>query len=778
MEEVKEDSVAEETTVEETKPKRSRTKKTKELTNPEEQTGTSEAKPKKKKAKSTKKKKSVSNESSEAKRDNTATAETISIESELEPMGQAEVSEIPAEGVANGAGAPDWSVSEGASSEAAGTVVNGETVVTDPITVQATVEATQTAALPLIAIKVRNVVGKVENLVAEIIPNKVIIQGTIHEQLFFVGNDGIVHHLADDIPFSAFVDVPGVKPGMNAHLCAVIEDIITEVAADGQTIIKKFIIEVFAKITETVQVNLVSGTGPVLFLRQVVGENTEQTLIEADVALSTAALKIDEIVGSIRDLEVEVIKDKVIIQGTLHKQIFFVDSANLGRHQGEDLNFSLFVDIPGAMPGMDVQVHPNIEGIFFELITPTILRQKAVIEFFVKVTENILQPVTVGDGPLFRVEEFIGENLVQELSDTLVTLFRPAVKVREILAQIRDLTTHVIQDKVIVQGTIHKQIFFIGTDNIEYHQAEDIPFSLFLDVPGASPGDIVHLDTRIEAVFFELLSATELRQKVIIAVHANITREVQLNLVVSTGPLVKVEQVIGENTTQVLLVQREAIVAPLPSGPVVNRLTVFDPGEVILGSQQIILNNTLQLPTVALTTKEITAIVLNQLQRVIADGVLVEGNLEKTVVFIDTDNVVRNITETVPFTILVGIPGIPPEQIVQASVDVEDIVFNLNPTGTAVNQTIVLRADVRSETLSRTFVVVTDVSGTGIVQTKVLVRALVQTANGPVSEEFEVVTDVSGPGILNVTKQLLFLDVVEDDNPNRVPIEVVTDVIV
>ncbi len=777
MDEVKEDSVVEETTVEATKPKRSRTKKTKELTNPEEQTGTSETKPKKKKAKSTKKKKSVS-KSSEAKRDNAATAEIISIESELEPMGQAEVSEIPAEDIANDAVTPEWILSEEASPEAMLPIVTEETAVIDPITVQVNVEASQTVALPLIALKVRNVVGKVENLVAEIIPNKVIIQGTIHEQLFFVGNDGIVHHLADDIPFSAFVDVPGVKPGMNAHLCATIEDIITELSPDGQTIIKKFIIEVFVKVTETVQVNLVSGTGPVLFLRQVVGENTEQTLIEADVTLDTPALKIDEIAGSIRDLEVEVIKDKVIIQGTLHKQIFFVDTANLGRHQGEDLQFSLFVDIPGAMPGMDVQVHPNIEGIFFDLITPVLLRQKAVIEFFVKVTENILQPVTIGDGPLFQVEEFIGENQVQELSDTLVTLFRPALKVREILAQIRDLTTHVITDKLIVQGTIHKQIFFIGTDNIEYHQAEDVPFSLFLDIPGTGLGDLVHLNTRIEAVFFELLSATELRQKVIIAVHASITREVQLNLVVSTGPLVKIEQVVGENTTQILVVRREAIVAPLPSGPVVNRLTVFDPGELVLGSQQIILNNTLQLPTVALTTKEITAIVLNQLERVIADGVLVEGNLEKTVVFIDTDNVVRNITETVPFTILVGIPGISPEQIVQASVSVEDIVFNLNPTGTAVNQTIVLRADVRSETLSRTFVVVTDVSGTGIVQTKVLVRALVQTANGPVSEEFEVVTDVSGPGILNVTKQLVFLDVVGDDNPNRVPIEVVTDVIV
>ncbi|HYH02595.1 MAG TPA: DUF3794 domain-containing protein, partial [Bacillota bacterium] len=70
-----------------------------------------------------------------------------------------------------------------------------------PLANQARVEAVQSAQLPFRAIKVRNVVGKVVDLVTEIIPNKVIIQGIVHEQLFFVGTDGIVHHLADDIPF-------------------------------------------------------------------------------------------------------------------------------------------------------------------------------------------------------------------------------------------------------------------------------------------------------------------------------------------------------------------------------------------------------------------------------------------------------------------------------------------------------------------------------------------------------------------------------------------------
>ena len=150
-------------------------------------------------------------------------------------------------------------------------------------------------------------------------------------------------------------------------------------------------------------------------------------------------------------------------------------------------------------------------------------------------TENVRIQVAVGTGPLFKVEEFVGENTVQDLSETIIALPVAAIKVREIVAQLRNLVTHVIHDKVIVQGIIHKQIFYISTDNIERHLAEDIPFSLFLDIPGVVPGDNVHITPIIEAIFFDLISPTELRQKVIFAINAVVTRTLQINLVLGEG---------------------------------------------------------------------------------------------------------------------------------------------------------------------------------------------------------------------------------------------------
>ncbi len=696
-------------------------------------------------------------------------------EAESQPMGQVENSG-EAEEIAESIKEDNKEESRG-SQESAVTISESA----DPVFSESSkVEIAQEIALPLSAIKIRNIVGKVNNLTIEIIPNKVIIQGIVHHQIFFVGNDGVIHHQVNEENFSTFLDIPGVQPGMNGNVTADIEDTLSELAPNGLTFILKTVLEVFVKVTETVQINVTAGNGPTLYLKQVVGENSTQTLVESTLTLLTPAIKIDEIVGSICDLSIETIPDKVIVQGILHKQIFFIDTANVGRHQAQDTPFSFFVDIPGAVPGMNVIVQPRIEGIFYNLLSDTLLQQKAVLEFFVKVTENVFLPVEIGTGPLLKVDEFVGENRVEELTETLVSLNRPAIKIREILATLRNLVTNVIPNKLIVQGILHKQIFYIGIDNIEYHQAEDVPFSVFLDINGIEPGDDVILKTVIEGVFFDLITETELRQKVIFAIDAIVTEQVQLNLVVGIGPLFAVEQVIGENTKQLLVIGKQGItppvppvppIPPVPPVPPVPSLTtpvvttaIIDP-EVneIKNSQQIILETSVPLPVVAIKVKEVHASVSNLSSHIIPEGVVLEGILNIITTYVGDDNVVRTVNTEKSFSILINITGVNSNQITNIAVNVEDIISNLTPAGNMVELTIILQGVViglfvKGEMLT----VVTDVSGIGISEDKVAVQALIRTPTGDQFEEINVVTNVSGPGIVDVTKRTVLLRKVGD----------------
>lgn len=387
----------------------------------------------------------------------------------------------------------------------------------------------QNVTLTIPAIKVRNINASVINITTDVIADKVVIQGVLHKQIFFVGEDNIVHHQAEDIAFSTFIDVPGAEPGMNVQIDSVIETVIFNLLT-SQVVHQKVVIEFFVKITETRQLNVVSGNGPLVRVDQVVGENTKQQLFENFITLTIPAIKIDDITVVIRDLTTHVIQDKIIIQGTLHKQIFFVSMDNIEFHQAEDIEFSTFVDIPGAASGMQVEVTPTVEFIHFELREPTTVLQKVVVEFFAKVTESVQINLLLGPGALLKLETVVGENTNQILVENLFTLPITTVKIREIIAQIHNLTTEVINDKVIIQGILHKQIFFIGTDNLEHHQAENIPFSTFVDIIGTTTGMNVHVNPRIETILFELVDSTTLRQKVVIEFFVKVTETQQLSV--------------------------------------------------------------------------------------------------------------------------------------------------------------------------------------------------------------------------------------------------------
>ena len=591
----------------------------------------------------------------------------------------------------------------------------------------------------------------------------------------------VVHHIPEDAPFSTFVDVPGAITGMNVAVRTEIEGVLFKLMPDGITIDQKVVIQLFVKVTETVQVNAVTGTGPLVLIEEVVGENTTQTLTESTVLLTVPAVKVAEIQARVQDVTSEVILNKVIIQGVIHKQIFFVDTSGLERHQAEDVPFSTFVDVPGAVAGMNVQIHSEIETVLFELLTQTELLQKVVIQFFVKVTQSVQIRVMEGTGPLFKLAEVIGENSEQILSESNVILERPAIKVREIVARIQDVVAKAILNKVIVQGILHKQVFYIGTDNVEYHQAEDIPFSLFLDIPGTIAGMDVRINAIIEHIMFDLLEGNLLHQKVVIQVFAKVTREVQLRIATGQGPLVKVEQVIGENVTQVL-VRRVVpiIIPPVPPTPppaVLGTVSIVIPGVEAVITQQVLIENAVTLPVPAIKIRAVTGTILNLVGQIVPDAILVTGTVNKSVDFVDVANTVRNLQENVPFSALLPAAGIAPGTPVEISAEIENISFSLSNNGRVLNQVIVLQltATVMS-TESQVVEVITSVEFPGVQTTELLVRALVLRNSVPQLEELTVVTNAVGPGVLAIQKQVIPLDVVNDGNPNPVPVEVVTDI--
>ncbi len=191
------------------------------------------------------------------------------------------------------------------------------------------------------------------------------------------------------------------------------------------------------------------------------------------------------------------------------------------------------------------------------------------------------------------------------------------------------------------------------------------------------------------------------------------------------------------------------------------------------------MENVVELPEKAIKIREVRGEITDLRARIIAEGkVLVEGFVHKQVFFVNKKNVVQAITEEVPFSVLVNVPGLTPDTPIRVNVQIENISFTLSQDGRFLRQLIVLRVLVEGEEIApEPFDVVTEVTGPGITTERILVRAPVLTEAGIVEEEFFAVTDVSGPGILRVDKAVVPLDVVGDGIPEPVPVEVVTNVV-
>ena len=160
------------------------------------------------------------------------------------------------------------------------------------------------------------------------------------------------------------------------------------------------------------------------------------------------------------------------------------------------------------------------------------------------------------------------------------------------------------------------------------------------------------------------------------------------------------------------------------------------------------MENEVNLPVKAIKIAEVSAQVQNLRVTVIPSGLLVEGEIVKDIKFVGTDNMVRNITEVVPFSLIVNVPDVSRELVESVEVQIEQILFSISPDGRTVRQIIVIQAVATiEESTTEQFQLITQVEVPGLIVESVLVEEPVLTPGGVVLQQFPVITGLSGPGL-------------------------------
>lgn len=351
------------------------------------------------------------------------------------------------------------------------------------------------------------------------------------------------------------------------------------------------VLEIFVKVFEVVQLEVVTDViapdfdldiiRELLKVESVIGEEEKQTEILADIEFphGKRVKKVKEVITEVRDIETEVIPDKVIVEGILHKQIIFVEhKTHKVFEMSVDEPFTVSVDVPGAQKDNDVKVDVDVEFVDVDLRHGNdrdgfkAAKQTAVLAVFVKVTEPLQIEIVVdviGDGveverELLRVQGVVGENERQVNLKSDIFFDRPVKKIIETVTDVKinRRDSKIIKDKVIIQGILCKQIFFVDLcSEAVFEKSVKEKFTTFVDIPGAREDNNQTLDVDVEVEFVDhhlpdfpkwICGAFKdgefdpedfpVEQVVVLEVFAKVTETMQLDVVIDVTPTEEEEE--------------------------------------------------------------------------------------------------------------------------------------------------------------------------------------------------------------------------------------------
>ncbi|WP_227763835.1 SPOCS domain-containing protein [Zhaonella formicivorans] len=388
--------------------------------------------------------------------------------------------------------------------------------------------------------KIKDVHAEITNLAAKPLKDKLLIEGKLHKQVTWVPeaggrHDGVEYEAGGvyDLPvvetFSHFMDFSGCTPECAVTVDARVEFVDqaekTEGGDDSPTVWRQDVtIELFVRVSRVSNAHVITDVlapGMALnivkdkcIVESVVGQASKQVKAVADIEFPREVAKIKVVQAKVKDIATEVVADRIEVSGQLHQQIFYIEEGT-GRmfETSVDEEWTAPIELPGARPGMDVTADAMVECAEVEL-KPDIknqARRTAIIKIAVKAMADLpLEFVKDVTGPNIRTvkgvlkcENVVGSATSQVDIQRDITFQQPVKKIMSADAKVKfkRKDTRVVPDQVVVEGILHKQIFFVGLcDDAVWEKSLDEPFSTFVDIPGAQPGMNVAVKGRVENV--------------------------------------------------------------------------------------------------------------------------------------------------------------------------------------------------------------------------------------------------------------------------------------
>ncbi|ABO48632.1 Peptidoglycan-binding LysM [Desulforamulus reducens MI-1] len=426
-------------------------------------------------------------------------------------------------------------------------------------------------------------------------------------------------------------------------------------------------------------------------VKQLIGENTEQTVIRDTVKLPYGYPDIEEILSidtKVKLKKAEIIPNKVIVEGKLRfKVLYTAFEKDQSVHAfDEEIEFTDFIEVEGARPGMDAEIEFVVEDFSLKLSRSCEYDLTAVLQITAKITED-REVDAIIECPMgynceterMSLEQVVGSNTKQiliddefELPDERDFLVSDVLKC---MCDVEITKVRVIKNKILFDGEVDMECLYAverradkgkhghgewhadkkghgfedpKEDKFGVHSFErTFKFSNFIEVEGAEQGMEAYVDAMVESCSLDITDVSDCKFSplIVLKIKARVVEDREVDVVtdiegadVDTVTL-DMESLVAEECKQVIIRDAKETPAGKPDVDKVREITV---GDVVI--------------------KDVD---------VIQDKVLIKGTVEFEILYIAMNErkSLHTIHRKVDFKTFIDVPGARPEN--EADIDVE-----------------------------------------------------------------------------------------------------------
>lgn len=360
-----------------------------------------------------------------------------------------------------------------------------------------------------------------------LLPDKVVVEGRLILQIVYVAfePDQSVHHMHGQVPFTAYVDLPGALPDMDVRVDVFVEDVkLNPSSRDVRQYDVIAVLNVSAKVTETREVEVLTQAPDdmnadydVIHIDDVIGRESAQVIISEDFDEpdeKPEPAKILDVDSIAMVTDARIVADKVIVDGELTLQIMYVGAVpeQSVHDMHKTIYFTDFVEVPGADPEMDVIVDAFVEDCDVEIKGDPFFSASCVIRLDARVTEpREVRVVTECAGATvetleLNVEHIIGEDssqvVVRETVETPDPKPCPEKVLNVSIDELKVTETKIIKNKVITKGYVDIKIIYVSAkpDQAVHAMHQRLNFRTFVEIKGAADGMDVVVKPMVEYI--------------------------------------------------------------------------------------------------------------------------------------------------------------------------------------------------------------------------------------------------------------------------------------